>query len=166
MNSTLPSAADLRHQQRLYNTLTKRTAKLAASIDDIFTPEPRGTSKVSSGAGGMTELVPIRTESDGIDFSAPGHAHRAVSQFIFAEVEPRPPTDWSDFDVTTTSNASSTQPTRTFYEPADWDEDEDGIEMTEMESTDASTSSLPFTGDEPILPLADTTSDAPSMDTF
>ena len=132
MNSTLPSAADLRHQQRLYNTLTKRTAKLAASIDDIFTPEPRGTSKVSTGAGGMTELVPIRTESDGIDFSSllDTRTERLANSVdnIFAEVEPRPPTDWSDFDVTTTSNASSTQPTRTFYEPADWDEDEEGIE--------------------------------------
>ena len=174
MNSTLPSAADLRHQQRLYNTLTKRTAKLAASIDDIFTPEPRGTSKVSTGAGGMTELVPIRTESDGIDFSSllDTRTERLANSIdnIFAEVEPRPPTDWSDFDVTTTSNASSTQPTRTFYEPADWDEDEEGIEMTEMESTDATTASmssssnLRFAGDEPLLPLADTTSDAPSMD--
>ena len=232
MNTTLN--ADYRHQQRLVSTLEKRTAKLATSLDDIFTPTERdvldgfGPGDYSGGytgqgdtvywgpsgdgqpmppavlnsntrAGGMTELVPIRTEKtssgtgamselgmtelvplrkdgivDGMDFSSllDARTERLASSIdnIFAEVEPRPATDWSDFDVTTTSNTSSTQPKRSFYEPADWDEDEEGIEMTEMEpGTEATTTSMSssedyrFTGDEPLLPLADTTSDAPSM---
>ena len=126
----------------------------------------------------MTELVPIRTEAtssgtvvrgaDGIDFSSllDDRTVKLANSIdnVFAEVEPRPATDWSGFDVTTGTNASATHPTRSFYEPADWDEDEGGVEMTGFD-TDATTSSLPFTGDEPVLPLADTTSDAPSMDT-
>jgi hypothetical protein len=234
MNSTL-SAADLRHQQRLVRTLEKRTVKLAASVDDIFTPtEPRlpdvldgfGPGDYSGGytgqgdtvywgpsgdgpvqsmapavlnsntrAGGMTELVPIRTEAsssgtlgmkgglsgavgsdgivDGIDFSALMDARttRLANSIdnVFAEVEPRPATDWSGFDVMTDTSASAIHPKRTFYDPSEWDEDDGGVEMTEFgsDATTASMSSsgdLRFTGDEQLhLANHDTTSEDMSM---